>query len=65
MAKAASFAEKAAKALAGKKGVGCPKCGEIMQSILVISAEKSQKATYKYNRHFVKVCKCNEKEVYA
>ena len=41
------------------------KCGEIMQNVLVISAEKSEKASYKYNQHFVKVCKCNEKEVYA
>ena len=65
MAKTSSFAEKAAKALAGRKGVECPKCGEITQSILVISAEKSQKGTYKYNRRFVKLCKCNEKEVYA
>ncbi len=65
MAKTSSFAEKAAKALAGKKGTECPKCGEIKQSILVISAEKSQKGTYKYNRSLVKLCKCNEKEVYA
>ena len=65
MAKTTSFAEKAAKAMAGKKGSECPKCGEILQNVLVISAEKSEKSTYKYNQHFVKVCKCNEKEVYA
>lgn len=65
MAKTTSFAEKAAKALAGKKGAECPKCGELMQSVLVISAQKSAKASYKYNQHFVKVCKCNEKEIYA
>jgi len=65
MAKTTSFAEKAAKALAGKKGAECPKCGELMQAVLVISAEKSEKASYKYNQHFVKVCKCNEKEIYS
>ena len=65
MAKTTSFAEKAAKAMAGKKGSECPKCGELMQSVLVISSEKSEKASYKYNRRFVRVCKCNEKEVYA
>ncbi|HEY9166374.1 MAG TPA: hypothetical protein VIS48_09455 [Candidatus Kryptonia bacterium] len=65
MAKTTSFAEKAAKAIAGKRGSECPKCGEILQAVLVISAEKSQKASYKYNQKLVKVCKCNEKEVYA
>ncbi len=65
MAKTTSFAEKAAKALQGKKGSDCPKCGETMQNVLVISAEKGERAHYKYNQHFVKVCKCNEKEVYA
>ncbi|MCL4510816.1 MAG: hypothetical protein M1470_07080 [Bacteroidetes bacterium] len=65
MAKTTSFAEKAAKAMAGKKGSGCPKCGEILQNVLVISAEKNEKASYRYNQRFVKVCKCNEKEVYA
>jgi hypothetical protein len=65
MAKGTSFAEKAAKAMAGKKGAECPKCGELLQSVLVISAEKSDKSSYKYNQRFVKVCKCNEKEVYA
>jgi uncharacterized protein with PIN domain len=65
MAKTTSFAEKAAKAMAGKKGSECPKCGGQMQSVLVISAEKSAKASYKYNQHFVRVCKCNEKEVYS
>jgi len=65
LAKTTSFAEKAAKAIAGKKGSECPKCGEIMQSVLVISAEKSEKASYKYNQRLVKVCKCNEKQVYA
>lgn len=64
MAKTTSFAEKAAKAIAGKKGSECPKCGEIMQNILVVSAEKSA-ASFKYNQRFVKVCKCNEKQVYA
>ncbi len=65
MAKTTSFAEKAAKAIAGKRGSECPKCGEIMQSVLVIAAEKGVKPGYKYNQRFVKVCKCNEKEVYA
>jgi len=65
MAKTTSFAEKAAKAMAGKRGSECPTCGEVMQNVLVISAEKSGKTSYKYNQHFVKVCKCNEKEVYA
>jgi hypothetical protein len=64
MAKTTSFAEKAAKAMAGKKGSECPKCGEIMQNVLVVSAEKNE-TSYKYNQRFVKVCKCNEKQIYA
>ena len=65
MAKTTSFAEKAAKAMAGRKGSECPKCGGVMQNVLVISAQKSEKASYKYDQHLVKVCKCNEKQVYA
>ncbi len=65
MAKTTSFAEKAAKAMAGKKGSECPKCGEPLQNVLVITSEKNDKHGYKYNERFIKVCKCNEKEVYA
>ncbi|MGC8594896.1 MAG: hypothetical protein ACP5MI_04755 [Candidatus Kryptoniota bacterium] len=65
MAKTTSFAEKAAKSLQGKKGVECPKCGETIQNVLVVSSEKSESNTFRYNKKFVKVCKCNEKEIYA
>ncbi len=65
MAKAMSFAEKAAKA-AGKKGHTCPQCGQPVTTVKLVYSEKSPvKNSWKYNQRFVAVCKCNEKEIYG
>jgi hypothetical protein len=65
MAKATSFAEKAAKA-SMKRGVECPKCGAIMQPLLYISSEyQEQSKSWKFARRRVQVCKCTEKELYG
>lgn len=64
MAKAQTFADKAAKSqkLKYKK---CPKCENVMEPILVVSSEMTASGTWKFNQKRIKVCKCNEKEVYA
>jgi hypothetical protein len=65
MAKAQSFADKAAKA-ALTKGTKCPVCGTVRLPILLVSSERSSvKGTWKFNERRVQVCKCNEKEIYA
>jgi len=65
MAKGTSFAEKAAKAR-GKKGHTCPECGQPIQTVKLVSSERSPvKNSWKFNQRFVAVCKCNEKEVYG
>ncbi|RMD91787.1 MAG: hypothetical protein D6814_17770 [Calditrichaeota bacterium] len=65
MAKATSFAEKAAKA-AGKKGHICPTCGQHITTVKLVTSERSPvKSSWKFNQRFVAVCKCNEKEIYG
>ncbi|MCC6397998.1 MAG: hypothetical protein IT282_13350 [Bacteroidetes bacterium] len=65
MAKTQTFADKAAKA-ALARGSKCPKCGEILQPILMVTSERSPaKGTWKFNERRVSVCKCNEKQVYS
>jgi hypothetical protein len=64
MAKQQTFADKATKA-AAMKGAKCPVCGEIFQSLLTVSSERSKASTWKFNERRVNVCKCNEKAVYA
>ncbi|MGA9120943.1 MAG: hypothetical protein WB699_16370 [Bacteroidota bacterium] len=65
MAKAQSFADKAAKA-ALMKGSKCPVCGTIFQPIKVVASERSKTgSSWKFSERNVQLCKCNEKEVYA
>jgi hypothetical protein len=65
MAKQQSFADKAMKA-AMQKGVKCPKCEGIRQSILNIETVLNPKTnSYKFLQKHVNVCKCNEKEIYG
>lgn len=64
MAKAQSFAEKAAKA--GKlKYKKCPKCDTMMEPFLVVTTEMSKSGNWKFIQRRIKVCKCNEKEVFV
>ncbi|KPK96228.1 hypothetical protein AMJ80_01190 [bacterium SM23_31] len=62
--KVKTFAEKAM----GKKSDApvCPKCGEAYTPILVVNSEKNEEDNqWKFARKIAKLCKCNEKEVFA
>lgn len=44
----------------------CPVCGEAQQNILLVASNTNGASkSAKFVRNRVKVCKCNEKEVYA
>jgi len=59
-----SFAAKMAKGVQ-KTVKTCPKCGEVIQMVKVVSSDKSEQGAWKFKENIVGVCKCNEKEVYA
>ena len=66
MSKDRSFAAKVAKALSGKGGTHCPECGEVLSSVKLVVSEKSESTnSWKFNTRLVRVCKCNEAEVYG
>jgi len=67
MAKDRSFAAKVAKgAKEALKAKQCPKCGEVINMMKLITSEKrADSGTWRFKEKFVAVCKCNEKEVYA
>ena len=63
MAKDQSFADKFAR---GNKSHlrQCPTCGETIQSVKLVSAEKSDKSgAFRFNQRFVGMCKCNENDI--
>ena len=63
MAKAKTFADKVSKA-SQDFTTHCPKCGESITSVKLITSEKSSKTGgWRFNQKQVKMCKCNEKEV--
>ena len=65
MAKVQTFADKALKSAAAK-GAKCPVCGTIYQPILLVSSVRSGTSpAWKFSERRVRVCKCNEKEVYG
>ena len=65
MAKDQSFAAKVAKA-SSTGGNHCPECGELSVPVKMVVAEKSEsKNSWKFNQKFVRVCKCNEAEIYG
>ena len=44
----------------------CPVCGEAFKLIRVIASMKTpEKNSYRFKENMVKLCKCNEKEIYA
>ncbi len=44
----------------------CPKCGEVGNMLLVVSSEKKEsKDSWLFKEKMVRVCKCNEKEIYS
>lgn len=66
MAKDRSFAAKVAKATTVKSGNHCPQCGVAYSTVqLVVSEESAVKQSWKFNSRLVRVCKCNEAEVYG
>lgn len=64
MAKQQSFADKAAKA-AMKRYQDCPKCNTQLLPVLFVAAAKQANGSRKFRQKMVRVCKCNEKEVYG
>lgn len=65
MAKATSFAEKAAKATR-ERGIKCPKCHTVITPVLLVTSERSAlSGAWRFNERRVQVCKCNEKQVYG
>jgi len=60
-----TFASKVAKA-ALDFSVKCPVCGEGFHLLKVVSTIKSpKKNSYRFQEKMVRVCKCNEKQIYA
>ncbi len=57
-----TFMDKIAKGT-GPRGEKCPKCGEVIQAVMMIRPYKSAKGTWRYKEVMVNVCKCNQKEV--
>lgn len=63
--KVASFADKVAKD-AKKVVETCPVCGTPIQvAKLVVSKKDPDKKAWRYSTKSIKICKCNEKEVYV
>ena len=66
MAKDRSFASKVSKAHGDTGANHCPKCGEIVTPVRLVTSEKKQSSgAWRFSERLVKVCKCNEKEVYG
>ena len=64
MAKDRSFASKTLKVDGGNDT--CPVCGDTYTQLRHISTAKSDKTdAWKSNRKMVKVCSCNQKEIYG
>jgi hypothetical protein len=63
MGKDKSFAAKLAKAT-GKGSSHCQVCGDAFSTTKVIETVKSNKKdSYNFKENFVRVCKCNVKDV--
>ena len=64
MAKDRSFASKTANTVA--EGDICPVCGTEYTFLKHVSTAKSDKTgAWKFSKKMVKVCNCNEKEIYG
>lgn len=65
MAKDRSFAAKVAKA-SGKSVEQCPVCNGPVNHVLFVKSVFSDRThSWKFNEGHVKVCKCNQQEVYG
>ncbi len=63
MAKKQDFATKLAKGK--KRGETCPVCGNIFTLLKKVESYKTEMGTWRYRTTNLKVCQCNEKEVYT
>ena len=64
MAKKQDFISKLTKG--HKKGEICPNCENIFTFVKKVDSYLSEESqTWKYRTETVKVCSCNEKEIYA
>ncbi len=58
------FADKTSKA-ASKKRI-CPVCNSDITPVMVVASDRSPRSgSVKFSQRLIKVCKCNEKEVYV
>lgn len=65
MAKDRSFAAKVAKA-SGKKSDQCSVCNSTTNHVLFVkSVYSDQTRSWKFNERYLRVCKCNQQEVYG
>ena len=64
MAKQQSFADKAAKAQM-KRYPDCPVCKAPLLPVLFVATQKQSDGSRKFRQTHIRVCKCNEKVVYA
>ncbi|MFQ6092793.1 MAG: hypothetical protein ACE5OR_08945 [bacterium] len=65
MAKDRSFAAKVAKA-SGKRADQCPVCkGPISHVLFVKSVLSNRTGSWRFNEGHIRVCKCNQQEVYG
>ena len=65
MAKASGFGDKVAKAQAQKFRL-CPVCGADTVPVRVVrSVRNEERGSTQYHDTIVKVCKCNEKQVWG
>ena len=62
MAKRQSFADKSSKKA---HSMTCPVCGETLQYIRHVKAEKADNGGWKYRNQNIGVCKCNTNEIYG
>lgn len=64
MAKSQTFADKLSKGQRRSKVI-CTKCNTEYSFILHVISEKSEKTgAYRFNQRQMRVCKCNEKQIY-
>ena len=60
-----SFAAKAAKGKGGNAN-SCPVCGESFTAVKLSKTDKHETTgAYRFSDKIVKMCKCNEKEIFG
>lgn len=62
MAKKQSFSDKSNKKA---HAMNCPVCGETLQFIKMVKADKGPNGAWKFKSQNVGVCKCNNSEIYG